>query len=449
MSEVIKIKRGLDIPLVGEAGKDILPVSVDEYALKPPDFPGLFPKLLVREGDQVKAGSAIYFDKYRENIRLTSPVSGTVTEVFRGPKRKLLEIRIKADAQQEYIDFGAGDPAGMERADIVNKLIESGTWAYIRQRPYNVVANPDDHPKAIHISAFDSSPIGVDFDLVADQDPKAFEAGLAVLQKLTDGKVHLNVHETKTRSDVFLKAKGVQLNRFSGPHPSGNVGIQIHHVDPVNKGEVVWVLDPQATIIIGRLFLTGKYMAEKVIAFAGSEVEKPCYVKVMSGASVQAITHGRVTDGNNRYISGSVLTGENVGKHGYLGFYANQLTVIPEGDYYEMFGWIMPRFHKFSYNRSYFSWLMPRKKYRLDTNMNGGHRAFVLTGEYEKVFPMDIYPMQLLKAIMIKDIDLMENLGIYEVAEEDFALCEFIDASKTEMQAIVREGLDYMRKEMS
>ncbi len=449
MSDVIKIRKGLDVKLIGKAEKKISEVTSDKFALKPPDFIGVFPKTFVNEGDTVKAGTPVYFDKYRDNIIFTSPVSGKVTEVFRGAKRKMLEIRIEADGKQEYEDFGAADPKTLDREKIIEKLLKSGVWPYIRQRPYSVIADPEDKPKAIHISAFDSTPLGVDFDFIVEGKEKEFQAGLDALGMLTDGKIHINVKEGETGAKTFLNASGVQVNRFAGPHPAGNVGIQIHHVDPINKGEVVWFLDPQAVLIIGRLFLEGKYKAEKLVAFAGSEVKKPRYCKVISGSSILPIIKGEINDGDLRFISGSVFTGEKIEKHGYLGFYTNQLLVIPEGDHYELFGWAMPRFNKFSYSKTYFSWLMPGKKYKLDTNLNGGHRAFVLTGEYERVFPMDIYPMQLLKAIMVKDIDLMENLGIYEVDPEDFALCEFIDASKTEMQVIVREGLDFMRKEMA
>jgi Na+-transporting NADH:ubiquinone oxidoreductase subunit A len=312
-----------------------------------------------------------------------------------------------------------------------------------------MIANPEDSPKAIFVSAFDSSPLGVDFDVIVEGKEKLFQTGLDVLRKLTDGKVHLNVREGVTKAKAFLNASGVQINRFQGPHPVGNIGTQIHAVDPINKGDVVWYTDPQSLIIIGRLFTEGRYMAEKLIAFAGSEVDNPGYCRVLSGTTVLPLAQGAVKEGDVRFISGSVFAGEKIEKYGYLGFYSNQLLVIPEGNYHELFGWAMPRFNKFSFSRSYFSWLMPKKSYRLDTNLNGGPRAFVLTGLYEKVFPMDIYPMQLLKAILIKDIDQMENLGIYEVDEEDFALCEFVDVSKTEMQAIVREGLDFMHKEMS
>ena len=448
MSEVIKIRKGLDIKLVGQAEKKISEVKSDTYALKPPDFVGVFPKMFLKEGDPVKAGTPVFFDKYRDNIVFSSPVSGTIKEIHRGAKRKMLEVRIDSNGKMEYEDYGAADPLSLDRKQVIEKLMKSGVWANIRQRPYSVISNPESEPKAIHISAFDTAPLGPDMDFLVEQDAKAFQAGINALTKLTNGKVHLNVREGQTQSRVFLDAKGVQVNRFNGPHPTGNVGVQIHHLDPVNKGDVVWYLTPVAVIFVGRLFLTGTYDVTRLISFCGSEVKDPQYLKVITGTAIAPIIKDRIKESNIRYISGNVLTGDQIDKNGYLGFYHDQLTVIPEGNEYEMFGWAMPRFNKFSYSKTYFSWLLPKKRYDLDTNMNGGHRAFVLTGEYERVFPMDIYPLQLLKAIIVKDIDLMENLGIYEVDEEDFALCEFIDASKTEMQVIVREGLDFIRKEM-
>jgi Na+-transporting NADH:ubiquinone oxidoreductase subunit A len=449
MSDVIKIRKGLDIKLSGEAEKKLEEVVSDIFALKPPDFNGVFPKLFVREGDHVKAGTPVFFHKYRDNILFTSPVSGTVTEIFRGPKRKMLQIVIKADRKKEYESFGKGDPGNMSRGQIIEKLLKSGVWAHIRQRPYSIIADPEDQPKSIFISAFDSSPLAPDYDFIIENSGEAFQKGLNVLAKLTPGKVHLNVLDGKTQSGIFLEARNVQLNRFSGPHPSGNTSVQIHHLDPINKGDIVWYLNPQSVVTIGKLFLEGIYDASKIIALSGSAIGKPVYIKVLSGTSVNPLIKNRVRSSNIRCISGNVLTGTRIETEGYLGFYDNQITVIPEGNYHEFLGWGMPRFDKFSFSRTFFSWLFPDKKYVLDTNMNGGHRAFVITGLYERVFPMDIYPMQLLKAIMIKDIDLMEQLGIYEVDEEDFALCEFIDPSKTEMQVIVREGLDLMMKEMS
>jgi Na+-transporting NADH:ubiquinone oxidoreductase subunit A len=449
MQETIVIKQGLDINLLGEAEKKISELEAGCFALKPTDFFGVFPKLLVSEGDRVKAGTPVFFDKYSETIRFTSPVSGTVREIRRGAKRVVLEIKITADPENVYEDFGKVDPTMLNRDKIIEKLLESGIWPMIRQRPYSVIANPVDHPKAIFISGFDSSPLAPDYNFIIQNYSLEFQTGINALAKLTTGKIHLNLRAGDGTSKVFTGSANVQVNYFKGPHPAGNVGVQINKIEPINKGEVVWFLRPQEVLTIGRLFLEGRFNAERLIAFTGSEVLKPRYFRTKIGACLHKFIDGNIAAGKLRIISGNVLTGTKIDRDGYIGFYDSQVTVIPEGEHFEFLGWAMPRLQKFSFSKTFFSWFTPNRKYRLDTNINGGHRAFVLTGEYEKVFPMNIYPMQLLKAIIIKDIDLMENLGIYEVDEEDFALCEFIDASKTEMQAIVREGLDYIRKEMN
>jgi Na+-transporting NADH:ubiquinone oxidoreductase subunit A len=449
MSETITIKKGLDINLAGEAEKTINEIEAGLYAIKPTDFVGVFPKLLVQEGDKVKAGTLLFYDKYRDNIKFASPVSGTVKEIKRGAKRVLLEIKIEADTIQEYVDFGAIDPNKLDSAKVVEKMLSSGVWPVIRQRPYTVVANPNLDPKAIFISAFDTNPLAPDYDFIVHGHGEAFQAGLDALKKLTSGKIHLNLPAGITTSKVFTNSKNVQINYVKGPNPAGNVGTQINKIDPINKGEVVWHLRPQEVLTIGRLFLEGKFNAERVVALSGSEVLKPQYFKTKIGASISGMVKNNIKDGKLRFISGNALTGRKIEKDGFVGFYDSQVTVLPEGDYYEFVGWALPGFGKFSFSKSFPIFLNGKsKKFRLDTNYHGGERAFVMTGMYEKVFPFDIYPMQLLKAIMTEDIDGMENLGIYEVDEEDFALCEFIDTSKTEMQAIVRKGLDMMRKEM-
>ncbi len=450
MSETITIKKGFDIRLAGEAEKTITEMEADMYAVKPTDFTGVFPKMLVREGDKVKAGTLLFYDKYRENIKFSSPVSGTVKEIKRGPKRVLLEIKIVPDAAQEYEDFGAADPSKLGREEIVEKMLASGVWPVIRQRPYTVVANPEDDPKAIFISAFDTAPLAPDYDLIIHGHGDAFQAGLDALKKLTSGEVHLNLPAGVTVSKVFSNSKNIRFNYFKGPHPAGDVGPQINKTDPINKGEVVWHLRPQEVLTIGRLFLEGRFNAERLVALTGSEVLKPRYYKTKMGASIKGMVENNVADGHLRYISGNVLTGKKIAHDGFIGFYHSQITVIPEGDYYELFGWLLPGFGKFSFSGAYPTFLNPgHKKFRLDTNLHGGRRALVMTGKMEKVFPFDIYPMQLLKAIIVEDIDAMENLGIYEIDEEDFALCEYVDTSKTEIQSIIRKGLDMMRKEMS
>ena len=435
--------------MLGDAEKTIVDLNSHLFAMKPTDFIGCFPKMLVKEGDEVKAGSPLFFDKYREDISFTSPVSGKVTGIRRGAKRKLLEVIVEPDGKEESLDFGTGDPAKMDREAIIEKLLKSGLWPFIRQRPYSIVAQPKDEPKAIFVPAFDSAPLAPDFDLMVHGQGEAFQAGLDVLARLTKGKVYLNIHDEGTKSKVFLNAKNVEINRFKGPHPSGNVSVHVSRLSPMNKGEVIWYVYPQDILAIGRLFLTGKHDTTRLIALTGSEVKKRRYFKTRAGASVINMVKDNVEDGEKRYISGNVLTGDKIDKNGFTGFYHSQITVIPEGNYYEFFGWALPGFGKFSISRTYPAFLFPNKKYRLDTNLHGGERAYVMTGMFEKVFPFDIYPLQLIKAILVEDIDLMENLGIYEIDTEDFALCEVIDTSKTEIQRIVRNGLELMRKEMS
>jgi Na+-transporting NADH:ubiquinone oxidoreductase subunit A len=448
MSLSVKLKKGLDIRIKGQADKILSPEQQSTtYGVKPVDFPGLTPKLNVRVGDKVLAGSPLFHDKMRPEVVFTSPVSGEVVLISRGDRRKLLEVVVEK-AGDEYIDFGKADPAAISREEIKEKMLRSGLWPVVRQRPYHTVARHTDTPKAIFISAFDTAPLAPDYNFIFDNSSDAhFKNGLRALEKLTDGKLHIVVNG-KTEPSDKLKNAPAEISEFSGPHPAGNVGIHIHHIDPVNKGESVWYVNPQDVIAIGRLFAEGRYVHERIIAFTGSEVIKPQYYRIRSGASVQSLVNDNVREGKLRYISGNVLTGLQISPDGHLGFYDSQLTVIPEGDYFEFFGWMMPGLDKFSFYKTFASKIFPSKEYTLDTNFHGGERAFVMTGQYEKVVPMDIYPMQLLKAILAEDIDMMENLGIYEVAEEDFALCEYICPSKIEIQAIVRKGLDLMVREM-
>jgi len=449
MSDVIKIRKGLTINLAGEAEKTVTEINPKYCAIKPTDFIGVFPKLLVQEGDAVKVGSPLFFDKYNDKIHFTSPISGQVKELRRGEKRILLEIVIESDRKDAAVDFGKADPNKLSREEIVEKMLESGVWPVLRQRPYSIIANPATEPKAIFISAFDTAPLAPDYDLIVHGTGEAFQAGIDALAKLTKGAIHLNVSADATASKVFTNSKNVRVNYFSGKHPAGNVGTQIAFLDPINKGEIVWCLRPQDVLHIGRFFLEGRVDASRIIAFAGSEVKRPHYFRTRLGSSIEQMADQNTSGGKLRYISGNVLNGKKIDSDGYVGFYDSQVTVIPEGDHFEFFGWATPGFGKFSFSKTFPTWLRPGAKYKLDTNLNGGHRAFVMTGEFEKVFGWDIYPLQLIKSIMIEDIDLMEKLGIYEVDEEDFALCEFIDTSKTEIQAIVRKGLDLMRKEMS
>ncbi len=448
MSVRVRIKRGVDIKLKGVPDKVLsnAPLST-EFAIKPTDFHGIVPRLMVKEGESVKTGSPLFHDKADERIKFTSPVSGSITEIVRGEKRRILEVRIKADEEQSYESFSIGNPKDISREQIIKLLLDAGLWPLIRQRPYSIIANPDVSPKSIFISAFDSNPLAADNDFVVHGNGELFQLGLDAIIKLTDGKVHLNVRSGGTASKVFLNAKGVIINEFSGPHPSGNVGVQIHHIDPINQGEHVWYLTPQDVLTIGRFFKEGRFNSERIVALGGPSVSKPKYFKTIIGASAKSIIESNINGDNNRIISGSVLSGTKIEQDGNIGFYDTQLSVIPEGNHEEFFGWLSPGLSKFSLSRTFLSWLMPGKEYFLNTNLHGEERAFVMTGQYEKVFPFNIYPVQLLKAILIGDVELMENLGIYEVAPEDFALCEFACTSKINVQEIVRQGLDLIQKE--
>lgn len=451
MSEYIKIKRGLNLKLIGEAVKTVqdMPIA-DVFAIKPADFTALTPKLLVKEGDTVFAGSPLFYNKDNEAVKISSPVSGEVVEILRGEKRVILEIKILADREIKYVPFQKSNPNNLDRKEIVELLLNSGVWPFIRQRPYGIIANPSESPKSIFISAFDSNPLAPDNDFIMSGNEINFQTGLDALKKLTYGKIHLNVRDSPIPPPIFAQAQSVQLNKISGPHPAGNVGVQIHHIDPLNKGEVVWHINPQEVLIIGKLFNEGIFDATRLIALTGSQINDPKYYKTIVGCAIKnIIADGGLRKGENRIISGNILTGYQIPADGYLGFYDSQITVIPEGNEFEFMGWLTPGFNKFSLSRTFFSWLTPNKKHALNTNMHGEERPFVITGQYEKVFPMDIYPVHLLKSILIEDIDMMENLGIYEVVEEDFALCELVCTSKIKSQEIIRHGLDIMRKEFN
>ncbi len=455
MSKVIKLKKGLDIKLEGEAEKVLVPSNISKtYGVMPTDFEGITPKLLVKVGDKVKAGTAIMFDKYHPEVLFTSPVSGTVKEVVRGEKRKILDVVIDADVQTEYEQFDVPSIDSLSVEQIKELMLKSGLWPYMVQRPYGIIPSVNDTPRAIYVSMFDSAPLAPDMDMILGNEKEDLTAGLKVLKKLSQDNLVIGV-STATRSDIKqLVSEIATVNTFSTMHPAGCVGIQIANTQPIAKGEIIWTVDAQAILFIGRLFASGKVDMRKIIAVSGSEVKKPQYHKVIVGAEISSFlpaSNIKEQDANSsvRVIDGNVLTGKTSSLANHLGYYKNVVTVIPEGDKHEFMGWIAPRLHKFSISHSYFSWLMPSKKYSLDTNQNGGHRAFVVTGEYEKVLPMDIYPVYLLKAILANDIDKMENLGIYEVIEEDMALCEFVCTSKIDVQSIIRNGINSMIKELN
>ncbi|MDD4829451.1 MAG: Na(+)-translocating NADH-quinone reductase subunit A [Bacteroidales bacterium] len=455
MSNIITVKKGFDIKIIGEAENEILTPKVESYAIKPQDYIGLIPKMMVKEGDRVKAGSPIFYAKHNEKILFTSAVSGVVQSIKRGEKRVIEEVIIIPEQTQDYEDFGKESLASMNREDVLEKLLKSGLWTLIRKRPYAIIPNPDSSPKCIIVSGFDSSPLAANYNILLRGKAAEIQLGVDVLKKLTKGNIHVNVSFDKTTCDELLKLQGVEINKFKGQHPVGNISVQIAKLDPINKGESIWYIDAQDLAIIGKLFATGRVEKDRTIALVGNEVKNPRYYSVKLGASIANIVEKNVNKENNiRYISGTVLTGKTISYDGYLGAYDNLVSVITEGDYYEFLGWVLPGFKKFSLYRTFLSGflnLLPKQKRKpinIDTNLHGGKRALVLTGEYEKVLPLDIYPMQLIKACIIGDIDLMEQLGIYEVDAEDFALCEVIDVSKTDIQQIIRDGLELMRKEL-
>ena len=449
MSKDITIKKGLTINLVGEAEKIISSAPRSRtFAIKPSNFHLIAPKIVVREGDRLLAGDTIFYSKTNELIKFVSPVSGTLTKIDRGAKRVITEILIEGDPQDSYKDFGVLNPESANAEALKSRLLESGCWPFIMQRPYDVIANTDIVPRDIFISANSTAPLANDCDFSLLKKDRELQAAVTALSKLTAGKVHVGI--AKNATSPFKNLKNISIHQVSGPHPSGNVGTLINKIGPVNKGEIVWTISPQDLVIIGELLLTGKFNAERIIALAGSEVKTPKYYRTKIGSEVSTFIYDSgLKEENVRVISGDVLTGKRISPKGHLGFYPNTVTVIPEGDDYELFGWNKPVFNKISTSRALtFSWLNPKKEYDLNTNTNGEHRAFVVTGNYEEVFPLDMFPLQMLKACMVKDLDQMEALGMYEVSPEDFALTEFVCVSKQPHQQIIRNGLDLMYKEI-
>ncbi len=447
MSEVIRLKKGLNIKLKGSAEKVLekLPVPAT-VALKPTDFPGLTPKLSVKADAEVKAGDALFYDKYHPEIVFTAPYGGKVVSINRGERRKILEVVIETSKESGSVSFKKADPNSLKGEEVKEQILKSGLWPFIKKRPYGVIASPDQKPRAIYISTFDTAPLAPDYNFVLDGQMETFQTGVNALAKLTEGKVFLGVND----GSAFAGVKNVEINAFQGPHPAGNVGIQIANTHPLNKGEVVWTINVQDVVMIGRLFEKGALDMTRIVALTGSEVNAPKYYQTVVGCPVAAITGKNLisADYNQRIIGGNVLTGTKLKSQNYLGLYDSQITVIPEGDEYEFVGWADPGFGKFSASKTFFGKLFPKKEYTMNANIHGGERAFVMSGQYESLVPIDILPVHLLKAVLVNDIDKMEQLGIYEVIEEDLALCEFACTSKIEVQKILREGINTMIKEL-
>ena len=476
MPNTITIRKGLDIPMDGAAELRLTDArSITTYAVKPTDFVGLTPRLVVEEGDNVQAGDALFVDKHDERIRFTSPVNGRVKAIVRGEKRKLLEVVVEADGKSSSTPSVFDIPKTAE--EIKSVMLQCGLWTMLRQRPFGTIAKPDDKPKAIFVSAFDSAPLAPDYDFALQGREMFFAKGIEALTLLTEGLVHVCFRPEQNLSNVFGEGRHtglplrVETHYIKGPHPSGNVGTQIAKIYPINKGEIVWTMNAQDVAVLGELVTTGIYRPEKVIAVAGPQTNDPHYYRIIAGACVKTIVAAQVPNGdlpkieisatNYRVVSGNVLNGARIADKGFIGAYDNMITLLPEGNQPEFMGWLMPGFKKFSFSRTFLSGFMPKSTFKpfgiqpprferfwkYDTNFHGEERPFVVTGEFEKVFPFDIYPLQLIKACLVGDLDLMENLGIYEVEPEDFALCEFIDTSKTDIQSIIRNGLELVRKE--
>ena len=453
MANIKKLHKGLDIKLQGQAEETKLNLkSNGRYALMPDDFEGVVPKVLVREGDSVKAGDALFVNKQYPEVKFASPVSGKVTAIERGERRKVLCVKVEADKEQSYVDFGKKDVAKMDGKSVVEALLNSGIFGYINQLPYAVSANPVAQPKAIFVSALRDKPLACNFAYEVKGQEQDFLTGLQALSKIAKTYLGIGIQpDFHAELQKLGVEQWVEMTVFDGPCPAGNVGVQVNHLDPVNKGEVVWTIgDPTVVLFIGRLFNTGKVNLTRTVALCGSEVNKPVHADMLVGEELSTLlSNSYDADHHVRIINGNVLTGRQTTKDGYLGAHSSEITVIPEGDDAdELLGWAMPRVKQFSVNRSYFSWLFGKKKqYALDARIKGGERHIIMSGEYDRVLPMDIYGEYLIKAIITGDIDKMEQLGIYEVSPEDFALAEFVDSSKLELQRIVREGLNNLRKE--
>ena len=448
MSDQIRLKKGLDLPIAGAARAEVTAhVAPGLVAVKPTDFRGMVPRLLVKEGDGVMAGTPLFADKKNPEMVFCSPVSGTVEAVVRGDKRKLLAVQVKADGRGEAVRFDVPNAASLDKQGMTELLLRCGLWPCLKQRPFGTVADPAAEPKAIFISGMNTAPLGADPEIALKDDHAALQAGIDALARLTRGGVHLSLAAGNSAAGELHKLTGVTFHEFAGPHPAGNVGVQINHISPINKGEVVWTVDLHLVAVIGRLFLKGVYDTRRIISVAGPAAVNPSYVEVTAGVSMKDLA-AYFGEGDIRVVSGDVLSGEAVGRDGFLGFYHNQVSVLCEGHYYEMFGWANPvRSKKFSVSRAYPAFLF-RKKYDMDTNENGGERPFLMNDVYGKVLPMDIYPLYLFKACLAGDLDKMEQLGIYEVIEEDVALCEYVCPSKIGIQDIVRKGIETMMKEM-
>ncbi len=449
MEKVFKIRKGLDLNLAGEAQRKTQQTPMAKvYALVPDDFHGVKPRPVVKEGDKVEAGSPLFVDKSDERVRFVSPVSGTVSHIERGERRKITSIQVTPDAEITYKPFDIPQGNALTAETLKALLLESGLFAYFRSRPYDVTASPDATPKGIFISTFSRMPLAADFSFVIQGQETDFQEGISALAKLAP--VHVGIAPEQEAALSAIRDASVYV--FDGPNPAGNVGVHINHIDPINKGETAWTLGAEEVIFVGRLLRTGRVDLTRRIALAGSDIRQPAYRDVRVGAQLASLVDGQVdADHSVRIINGNPLVGKKDTAESFLAAHATEVCAIPEGDDRdEVLGWIAPRLNDYSTSHSYFNWLLGKaRRYTLDCRIKGGQRHMIMSGEYDRVFPMDIYAGYLVKAIITGNIDRQEELGIYEVAPEDFAVAEFVDSSKLELQRIVRQGLDLLRKENS
>ncbi|MCH2176085.1 MAG: Na(+)-translocating NADH-quinone reductase subunit A [Lentisphaeria bacterium] len=450
----LNLKKGFEVKLEGEATREIVNAPKPSIvAVKPTDIKGIVFRPTVAPGDEVKVGSSIGHAKSDEEWFFSSPVSGKVKDIVRGAKRKILAVEIETDQNdsfeyEEFEKWQADQIPSLNAQDIVAHLKKVGLLHLFRQRPFDLVANPEQLPRDIFISTLDTAPLSADPNLIIQGNESFFQIGLDICNQLTSGKVHVQVDgKRKDVSEVFAHARNVQINRVIGSHPAGNIGVHIHHIAPISgREDVVWYINVQGLVTLGKLFVTGQFDSEMIVAVAGTAAKDRRYYRTVRGAQIQSFvqTDDTVTP---RIISGNVLTGEKVEAEGYVGFYDNLVTVIHEKVDPEFIGWMLPGANDQSYFKAFLSSAFPGKKFDQHTGLNGGRRALVVSGIYEDVLPMDVYPIFLIKAVMSRDIDEMEQLGIYEVVEEDLAVCEYICPSKTEFQTILRQGIDYLIKE--
>jgi Na+-transporting NADH:ubiquinone oxidoreductase subunit A len=449
-----KLSKGYDIRLVGESQKTVVDTEKPQlFAIQPPDFPGLNPRLEVEEGAKVKIGSVLITDKKTPEIRLVSPASGEVVQVNRGDRRAILEVVVESDNKDDAEFFGTFDRkkiAATGRDELIKIMLESGVWPVVRQRPFSRIASPSAKPRDIFICGMDSAPLAPDYNLLMDGLEEPFQIGVDVLKQLTEGQIYLSVDAKKGLCPAFQNAEGVEIHEFTGPHPAGNISVHIYHIKPIKVGDIVWYIYAPDVAVIGMLFQKGRFPVERIVAVAGSSVNEDTrkYYRTRVGASLQSLlTEGQLLDEDVRYISGNVLQGRILKPGGYLGFYSRLLTVIPDNQNRELFGWLTPGLSEESHSRLFLSKLIPNKRFVKDTRLHGGHRAFIQTGEYEKMLPMDIYPMHLVKSIMAEEIEDMIALGLLEVDEEDFALCSYICPSKIDFGTHIRNGLNILEHE--